>query len=239
MNGKTRSALRSTLKKEDAAVAARLPEVTAVAAETPALVESVGLESAPAPVVEPTPSAGPAVEDVVPESAAVEADAPAAQAPARPKPVKAPAKPKAAAKAAASSEAKADVKPAGVSSVEAKAVKVKAPRPTKEGKPEKAPKVAKAVKPMKVEKPAKAEKIEKDKPAKPERVKVVRDSFSVPKSEHAQLKALREALAKEGRIATKSELLRVGIQLLAKEPLASLKTLVESLSVVPKGKSAK
>ena len=74
---------------------------------------------------------------------------------------------------------------------------------------------------------------------KPERVKVVRDSFSVPKSEHAQLKALREALAKEGRIATKSELLRVGIQLLAKEPLASLKTLVESLSVVPKGKSAK
>ena len=250
MNGKTRSALRSTLKKEDAAVAARLPEVTAVAAETPALVESVGLESAPAPVVEPTPSAGPAVEDVVPDSAAVEADAPAAQAPARPKPVKAPAKPKAAAKAAASSEAKADVKPAGVSSVEAKAVKVKAPRPTKEGKPEKAPKVAKAVKPVKAEKPAKAEKIEKDKPAKaekiekdkpakPERVKVVRDSFSVPKSEHAQLKALREALAKEGRIATKSELLRVGIQLLAKEPLASLKTLVEGLSVVPKGKSAK
>ena len=239
MNGKTRSALRSTLKKEDAAVAARLPEVTAVAAETPALVESVGLESAPAPVVEPTPSAGPAVEDVVPDSAAVEADAPAAKAPARPKPVKAPAKPKAAAKAAASSEAKADVKPAGVSSVEAKAVKVKAPRPTKEGKPEKVPKVAKAVKPVKVEKSAKAEKIEKDKPAKPERVKVVRDSFSVPKSEHAQLKALREALAKEGRIATKSELLRVGIQLLAKEPLASLKTLVEGLSVVPKGKSAK
>ena len=239
MNGKTRSALRSTLKKEDAAVAARLPEVTAVAAETPALVESVGLESAPAPVVEPTPSAGPAVEDVVPESAAVEADAPAAQAPARPKPVKAPAKPKVAPKAAASSEAKADVKPAGVSSVAAKAVKVKAPRPTKEGKPEKAPKVAKAVKPVKAEKPAKAEKIEKDKPAKPERVKVVRDSFSVPKSEHAQLKALREALAKEGRIATKSELLRVGIQLLAKEPLASLKTLVEGLSVVPKGKSAK
>jgi len=59
MNGKTRSALRSTLKKEDAAVAARLPEVTAVAAETPAPVESVGLESAPAPVVEPTPSVGP------------------------------------------------------------------------------------------------------------------------------------------------------------------------------------
>ena len=107
---------------------------------------------------------------------------------------------------------------------------------TKAGKPEKADK---PVRQEKAEKPAKAEKIEKDKPAKPERVKVVRDSFSVPKSEHAQLKALREALAKEGRIATKSELLRVGIQLLAKEPLASLKTLVESLSVVPKGKSAK
>ena len=77
------------------------------------------------------------------------------------------------------------------------------------------------------------------KSAKPVREKVVRDSFSMPKSEHAQLKALRETLAKAGRICTKSELLRAGVQLLLKESTASTLTLVDALVAVPKGKSAK
>ena len=50
---------------------------------------------------------------------------------------------------------------------------------------------------------------------------------------------LRETLAKGGRICTKSELLRAGIQLLLKVPAADAKALVEALPVVPKGKSAK
>ena len=54
-----------------------------------------------------------------------------------------------------------------------------------------------------------------------------------------QLKALRETLAKAGRICTKSELLRAGVQLLLKESTASTKALVEGLVVVPKGKGAK
>ena len=104
-------------------------------------------------------------------------------------------------------------------------------------------KKAKAVKPEKsakapkVEKPAKAAKVAK--PVKPVREKVVRDSFSMPKSEHAQLKALRETLAKAGRICSKSELLRAGVQLLLKESTASSRALIEALVVVPKGKSAK
>ncbi|MDD3354350.1 hypothetical protein, partial [Zoogloea sp.] len=99
------------------------------------------------------------------------------------------------------------------------------------------PKALKAEKPVKVAKPEKVEKLEK--PAKASREKVVRDSFSMPKSEHAQLKSLREGLAKTGRICTKSELLRAGVQLLLKENADSVKALVEGLAVVPKGKSAK
>jgi Arc/MetJ-type ribon-helix-helix transcriptional regulator len=101
------------------------------------------------------------------------------------------------------------------------------------------PKPVKAEKVEKAEKPAKQPKAKAEKPAKVVREKVVRDSFSMPKSEHAQLKALRETLAKAGRICTKSELLRAGVQLLLKESTASTKALVEGLVVVPKGKGAK
>ena len=115
-----------------------------------------------------------------------------------------------------------------------------ADKKAKPAKPVKAVKVEKAVKPAKVEKIAKAAKPAKaEKPVKLPREKVVRDSFSMPKSEHAQLKVLRETLAKGGRICTKSELLRAGIQLLLKVPAADAKALVEALPVVPKGKSAK
>lgn len=114
----------------------------------------------------------------------------------------------------------------------------KAPKPAakapKAVKAEKADKHEKADKPAKAVKPEKAEKL-----AKAVREKVVRDSFSMPKTEHAQLKTLRETLAKAGRICTKSELLRAGIQLLLKESPASVKGLVEGLAVVPKGKGAK
>ena len=45
--------------------------------------------------------------------------------------------------------------------------------------------------------------------------KVVRDSFSMPKSEHARLKVLRSDLARAGRICSKSELLRAGLELVS------------------------
>lgn len=90
-----------------------------------------------------------------------------------------------------------------------------------------------------MEKPVKEKAVKAEKPVKASREKVVRDSFSMPKSEHAQLKLLRETLAKAGRICTKSELLRAGVQLLLKEDTASAKALVERLVVVPKGQGAK
>lgn len=48
-----------------------------------------------------------------------------------------------------------------------------------------------------------------------ERTKVVRDTFSFPPQEHAQLKALMERMPALYRRTTRSELVRAGVMLLA------------------------
>lgn len=83
-----------------------------------------------------------------------------------------------------------------------------------------------------------ASKLVAEKP-KATREKVVRDSFSMPKSEHAGLKSLRTDLARAGRICTKSELLRAGLQLVSARSIDSLVKVLNSLPVVPKGKGSK
>ena len=82
-------------------------------------------------------------------------------------------------------------------------------------------------------------KDKKSKPAKKKREKVVRDSYSIPKSQYAQLKALRTDLAKTGRIASKSELLRAGLALLFRQSTTAVKELIDALIPAPRGKSAK
>ena len=69
--------------------------------------------------------------------------------------------------------------------------------------------------------------------------KVERDSFSMPASEHKRIKALREALGKEGVLASKSEVLRAGLALLAEQDSAAVARLVAALPKVAKGKRAK
>lgn len=50
---------------------------------------------------------------------------------------------------------------------------------------------------------------------KPEKVKVVRDSFTIPKTEYAQIAALKKRALDLGMEAKKSELIRAGLQLLS------------------------
>ena len=69
--------------------------------------------------------------------------------------------------------------------------------------------------------------------------KVERDSFSMPASEHKRIKALREALGKDGVLASKSEVLRAGLALLAERDIAELARLVAALPKVAKGKRAR
>lgn len=90
--------------------------------------------------------------------------------------------------------------------------------------------------------PAKADggkkgRAEKTKPGKIE--KVVRDSFSMPASEHKRIKALRELLARTGCEASKSELLRAGLALLVARDLSEVARVVAALPKVPKGKRGK
>ncbi|MGA0570794.1 hypothetical protein ACO2Q9_08750 [Variovorax sp. VNK109] len=67
-----------------------------------------------------------------------------------------------------------------------------------------------AAKPTKVAKPVKTEKAEK--PRKP---KLVRDSFTIPKTEYVVLQALKERAERLTRPAKKSEILRAGVAALA------------------------
>lgn len=69
--------------------------------------------------------------------------------------------------------------------------------------------------------------------------KVERDSFSMPASEHKRIKALREALGKDGLLASKSEVLRAGLALLAEQDIAEVARLVGALPKVAKGKRAR
>lgn len=69
--------------------------------------------------------------------------------------------------------------------------------------------------------------------------KVERDSFSMPASEHKQIKAVREALGKHGVLASKSEVLRAGLALLAQQEPVEIARLIDALPKVAKGKRSK
>lgn len=69
-----------------------------------------------------------------------------------------------------------------------------------------------------------------DKVEKAKKPKLVRDSFTIPKSEYVVLQELKQRAAKAGAPAKKSELLRAGLKLLAsmQEP-----AFVAALGAVP------
>ena len=76
---------------------------------------------------------------------------------------------------------------------------------------------------------------------KPPKLKLVRDSFTIPRDEYGAIDALKLRLGKLGRIAKKSEVLRAGLKLLAALPDTSLLAALEAVPPVktgrPKGKA--
>ena len=73
-------------------------------------------------------------------------------------------------------------------------------------------------------------------PAKPSKVKLVRDSFTIPRDEYAAIDALKLRAARLGRITKKSELLRAGLKLLAACKDAGL---LGALDAVPQVKTGR
>ena len=77
------------------------------------------------------------------------------------------------------------------------------------------------------------------KKAKPEKVKMERDSFTMPKDEYAQLTLLKARLTAMGQPAKKSELLRAGIKLLVAMSDNTLKTTLAKIPVIKTGRPNK
>ncbi|MES1987681.1 MAG: hypothetical protein V4440_06555 [Pseudomonadota bacterium] len=111
--------------------------------------------------------------------------------------------------------------------------KVAAPKPTATSPAKVAPKTAapKVVKAKAAAKPAAKEKAPK--------LKMERDSFTMPKAEYAQLYVLKERLAKLGNPAKNSELLRAGIMQLAAMTDAALKVAMSKVPTIKTGRPKK
>ncbi|PPD54321.1 MAG: hypothetical protein CTY10_07810 [Methylotenera sp.] len=78
-----------------------------------------------------------------------------------------------------------------------------------------------------------------DKKPKSDKVKMERDSFTMPKDEYAQIALLKARLTSMGQPAKKSELLRAGIKLLAAMSDNTLKTTLAKIPVIKTGRPNK
>jgi hypothetical protein len=94
-------------------------------------------------------------------------------------------------------------------------------------------------------KPAPAKELAAQKPAaadkteKPRKPKLVRDSFTIPKTEYGVLEELKLRAAKLGRPTKKSEVLRAGVQALAAMGDAAFLACVGAVPAVKTGRPAK
>jgi hypothetical protein len=82
--------------------------------------------------------------------------------------------------------------------------------------------------------PEKAEKAEKA-----HKVKVMRDSFTMPKTEFAVLQALKQRASNGGRALKKSEVLRAGVLALAEMGDAAFLAAIAAVPAVKTGRPAK
>ena len=77
------------------------------------------------------------------------------------------------------------------------------------------------------------------KKTKPEKVKVVRDSFTIPKAEYAQIAALKKRALTMGLDIKKSELIRAGLALLSAASDAALRKALGNVPTLKTGRPGK
>lgn len=107
----------------------------------------------------------------------------------------------------------------------------------------KAAPVAKPVAKSTARKPASANTapkiVKQSKPAKPKKIKMVRDSMSIPKDEYTVLQDLKVRASKLGMSVKKTEVLRAGIKALASLSDAALLTSLKAVPSLKTGRPAK
>jgi hypothetical protein len=137
----------------------------------------------------------------------------------------------------ANGRTKPTVAPAGAP--EKPAVTARASRAAKTVKPKAAPPKTPRAKPAKpVE--AKPDGVTAEQKAKRvKKEKVVRDSFTMPKSDYEKLAALKQKCLDSGVAVKKSELLRAGLLLLEGVPIAQLLNAISAVETVKTGRPAK
>ena len=77
------------------------------------------------------------------------------------------------------------------------------------------------------------------KPKKEHKLKVVRDSFTMPQSDYEKIGEFKELCLKSGMHVKKSELLRAGLHALGKLSIAQLKTALSELEKIETGRPKK
>ena len=104
-------------------------------------------------------------------------------------------------------------------------------RPAEAAKPAAAKQSARAAKPAAGKKA--------DKPVKAKKVKLVRDSFTMPETEYAVIAELKKRCLNAGVSAKKSEILRAAVAGLAKLSDSSVVAAIRRLEVIKTGRPAK
>ena len=97
---------------------------------------------------------------------------------------------------------------------------------------------APAVKPKAVAVKPKPVAIAAEKPAKVKKPKLVRDSFTIPKTEYTVLDDLKQRAITLAQPAKKSDLLRAGIKALAAMSDAALRTALQAVPTIKTGRPA-
>lgn len=77
------------------------------------------------------------------------------------------------------------------------------------------------------------------KPEKPKKPKLVRDSFTIPKTEYLVLEQLKQRAGKLGTPAKKSEVLRAGVKALAAMADAEFRAALGAVPAIKTGRPAK
>jgi hypothetical protein len=100
-------------------------------------------------------------------------------------------------------------------------------------------KVAAARKPALVKTAAKPEKKHKKEKKTDSKVKVVRDSFTMPQADYELIAVLKEKALKAGLHVKKSELLRASLQTFSKLTAAQVKRAISALEKIKTGRPKK
>lgn len=114
----------------------------------------------------------------------------------------------------------------------------RAPQEASKAVTAKAPREA-AVKPTPAKPTVTKPQAAKTKPVKEKKVKVVRDSFTIPKTEFTQIADMKKRAMALGVEIKKSELIRAGLQMISNLPDASFKKALAAIPTVKTGRPSK